>query len=328
VTTSDQGRAGVGPVDSTRAAHARTEVAGDGAARDAAPAAPDPTRELLDALEIRRVDDDTFVGQNLPQLNGRVFGGQVLAQGLIAAGHTVPSDRLPHSLHGYFLRAGAVDQPITYAVERLRDGRSFTARRIHALQDDVPILSMILSFQEDQPGLDHAVAPQPHAGPDDIDSAVEVLGSLDHPVAQFWTRYAAFDVRHVGSSLYLGPAVPGVEGDGSSDQQRVWMRARGVVPDSQLVHRALLAYVCDQVMLEPVLRRHGLSWATRGLSIASLDHAMWWHRDVRVDDWLLFEQSSPSAQGGRGLGLARVYTRDGTLVATIAQEGMVRAPQA
>jgi len=298
--------------------------------------APDPTRELLDALEILRVDDDTFVGQNLPQLNGRVFGGQVLAQGLIAAGRTVPSDRLPHSLHGYFLRAGAVDQPITYAVERLRDGRSFTARRIHALQDGVPILSMILSFQEAQPGLDHAVPQQPHPGPDDIDSAVEVLGSLDHPVAQFWTRYAAFDVRHVGSSLYLGPDTHGRDGtdgaggtgeDGPTDQQRVWMRSRGVVPDDQLVHRALLAYVCDQVMLEPVLRRHGLSWATRGLSIASLDHAMWWHRDVRVDEWLLFEQSSPSAQGGRGLGLARVYTQDGTLVATIAQEGMVRAPQ-
>ncbi len=325
---SDQGRPGAEPAES--------------APLDPPAAAPDPTRELLEALEIRRVDDVTFVGQSLPQLNGRVFGGQVLAQGLIAAGRTVPSDRLPHSLHGYFLRAGVVDQPITYAVERLRDGRSFTARRIHALQGDVPILSMILSFQEAQPGFDHAVPQQPVAGPDLVDSAVEVLGSLDHPVAQFWTRYAAFDVRHVGSSLYLGPDTHGSDSPdspdspddpdangvhGPTDQQRVWMRARGVVPESQLVHRALLAYACDQVMLEPVLRRHGLSWATRGLSIASLDHAMWWHRDVRVDDWLLYEQSSPSAQGGRGLGLARVYSRDGTLVATIAQEGMVRAPQ-
>ena len=322
---SDQGRAGVEPTEHTP--------------RDRPVAAPDPTRELLEALEIRRVDDVTFVGQSLPQLNGRVFGGQVLAQGLIAAGRTVPSDRLPHSLHGYFLRAGAVDQPITYAVERLRDGRSFTARRIHALQGEVPILSMILSFQEAQPGFDHAVPQQPAPGPDLVDSAVEVLGSLDHPVAQFWTRYAAFDVRHVGSSLYLGPDTNGSDGPdshdgrgedgahGPTDQQRVWMRARGVVPESQLVHRALLAYACDQVMLEPVLRRHGLSWATQGLSIASLDHAMWWHRDVRVDDWLLYEQSSPSAQGGRGLGIARVYSRDGTLVATIAQEGMVRAPR-
>ena len=327
MSTADQRRTGAEPVED--AAHG--EAAG-----------PDPTRELLEALEIRRVDDLTFVGQSLPQLNGRVFGGQVLARGLIAAGHTVPADRLPHSLHGYFLRAGVVDQPITYAVERLRDGRSFTARRIHALQDDVPILSMILSFQEAQPGLDHAARQGPVVGPDLVDSAVEILGSLDHPVAQFWTRYAAFDVRHVGSSLYLGPGREGPGGAGdpdrpdgtdaneehcSADQQRVWMRARGVVPENQLVHRALLAYACDQVMLEPVLRRHGLSWATRGLSIASLDHAMWWHRDVRVDDWLLYEQSSPSAQGGRGLGLARVYSRDGTLVATIAQEGMVRAPQ-
>jgi acyl-CoA thioesterase-2 len=287
--------------------------------------APDPTRELLTALELEQLDDDTFVGTNLPRLNGRVYGGQVLAQGIVATGRTVPDDRLPHSLHGYFLRAGDVNRPITYAVERLRDGRSFTARRVHALQGGIPILSMILSFQEVQDGLEHAVPAQPAPLPSRVDSAVEVLGALDHPVAQFWTRNAVFDVRHVGSSLYLEPdRSPG----DPTDQQSVWMRARGEVPPDQIVHRALLAYACDQVMLEPVLRRHGLSWATPGLSIASLDHAMWWHRDVQVDSWLLYEQTSPSAQGGRGLGVSRVYAEDGTLVATIAQEGMVRTPRA
>ncbi|MET0788345.1 MAG: acyl-CoA thioesterase II [Cellulomonas sp.] len=284
---------------------------------------PDPTAPVLDIL---RLDDDpgtpdVFLGRSLPQPNGRVFGGQVLAQALLAAGRTVPEGRLPHSMHGYFLRAGDVREPITFAVERLRDGRSFTARRTHALQGGEAILSMITSFQEQQPGLDYA-DPMPAGipGPEDVQSALELLSGIDHPVAKFWTQEAAFDVRHVDGSIYLGPPKE------PSGHQAVWFRSRGPLPEDQLLHRALLAYACDQVMLEPILRRAGRSWVTRGLSIASLDHAMWWHRDVRVDDWLLYVQSTPSAQGGRGLGAARVFTRDGTLVASVAQEGMVRFP--
>jgi acyl-CoA thioesterase-2 len=250
-----------------------------------------------------------------------VFGGQVLAQALLAAGRTITDGRLPHSLHGYFLRAGDVREPITFTVERLRDGRSFSARRTHALQGGEAILSMITSFQEQQPGLDYAdEMPTGIPGPDEVPSALDVLGGIDHPVAKFWTQEAAFDVRHVGGSIYLGPPAE------ATGQQAVWFRSRGPLPDDQLLHRALLAYACDQVMLEPILRRAGRSWVTRGLSIASLDHAMWWHRDVRVDDWLLYVQSTPSAQGGRGLGAARVFTQDGTLVASVAQEGMVRVP--
>ena len=284
---------------------------------------PDMTAPVLDIL---RLDDDpsapdTFTGRSLPQPGGRVFGGQVLAQALLAAGRTVEDARLPHSMHGYFLRAGDVREPITFAVERLRDGRSFSARRTHALQGGEALLSMIASFQGEQPGIDYAdPVPAGIPGPDDVPSALEVLGGIDHPVAKFWTQEAAFDVRHVDGSIYLGPA-----GE-ASGQQAVWLRSRGPLPDDQLLHRALLAYACDQVMLEPILRRTGQSWVTRGLSIASLDHAMWWHRDVRVDDWLLYVQSTPSGQGGRGLGAARVFTQDGTLVASIAQEGMVRFP--
>lgn len=284
---------------------------------------PDPTAPVLDIL--RLADDpaapDVFTGRSLPQPSGRVFGGQVLAQSLLAAGRTVPEGRLPHSLHGYFLRAGDAREPITFAVERLRDGRSFTARRTHALQGGEAILSMIASFQEQQPGLDYA-DPMPTGipGPEDVPSALDLLGGIDHPVAKFWTQEAAFDVRHVDGAIYLGPPRE------ATGQQAVWFRSRGPLPDDQLLHRALLAYACDQVMLEPILRRAGRSWVTRGLSIASLDHAMWWHRDVRVDDWLLYVQSTPSAQGGRGLGAARVFTRDGTLVASVAQEGMVRFP--
>jgi acyl-CoA thioesterase-2 len=281
----------------------------------------DPLLTVLDVLDLEAVDADTFVGGSLRKPGGRVFGGQVLAQSLLAAARTVEDDRLPHSVHGYFLRAGDVELPITFAVERLRDGRSFTARRTHALQAGVPILSMTTSFQVEQPGVEHSDSP-PHAAPEpeDVRSALEVLAPIDHPVAAFWTQASAFDLRHVEDSIYLTPAAE------RTDRQMVWMKARGPVPDDQVLHRALLAYACDQVMLEPVLRRHGASWATRGLSIASLDHAMWWHRPARVDEWLLYVQSAPSAQGGRGLGAARVYRQDGALVATIAQEGMVRLP--
>lgn len=281
----------------------------------------DPLLTVLDVLDLEAVDADTFVGGSLRKPGGRVFGGQVLAQSMLAAARTVEEDRLPHSVHGYFLRAGDVELPITFAVERLRDGRSFTARRTHALQAGVPILSMTTSFQVEQPGVEHSDSP-PHAAPEpqDVRSALEVLAPIDHPVAAFWTQASAFDLRHVEDSIYLTPAAE------RTDRQMVWMKARGPVPDDQVLHRALLAYACDQVMLEPVLRRHGASWASRGLAIASLDHAMWWHRPARVDEWLLYVQSAPSAQGGRGLGAARVYRQDGALVATIAQEGMVRLP--
>ena len=282
--------------------------------------ARDPLRTVLEVLDLEQLDDTTFVGASLPKPGGRVFGGQVLAQSLLAASRTVDDDRLPHSVHGYFLRPGDVHLPITFTVELLRDGRSFSARRTHALQRGVPILSLITSFQNEQTGLEHADVMPSAPPPDDVRSVLETLAAVDHPVADFWTQASAFDLRHVEDSLYLKP------GPQRTDRQMVWMRARGPVPEGQAMHRALLAYACDQVMLEPVLRRHGHSWASRGISIASLDHAMWWHRPVQVDEWHLYAQWAPSAQGGRGLGAAQVFAQDGTLVASIAQEGMVRVP--
>jgi len=280
----------------------------------------DPLRTVLRVLDLEQVDADTFTGTSLPLPGGRVFGGQVLAQAILAAGRTVEPDRLPHSAHGYFLRPGDVARPVRFAVERLRDGRSFSARRTHALQDGVPILSLITSFQVDQPGLDHAdPAPPSVPAPQDLPSPLD-QPVIDHPLAQFWIQSGAFELRHVEDLLFTGP------GGVVTDRQMVWLRARGTLPDDPLLHRALLAFGCDQVMLEPVLRRHGVDWTTPGLSIASLDHAMWWHRPARADEWLLYVQASPSAQGGRGLGTAQVFTRDGALVATIAQEGMLRVP--
>ncbi|MDN4479268.1 acyl-CoA thioesterase II [Demequina sp. SYSU T00039] len=271
------------------------------------------------ALDLRRLGDTSFEGDSLPMPRGRVFGGQVLAQSLLAAGATVAEDRFAHSLHGYFLRAGDATQPIQFEVEILRDGGSFSARRTHALQNGKPILSLIASFQLEQEGPEHA-APMPAVpGPEEAASGVDIMAPFaGHPSADFWLTKAPFDVRHLDGSLFLGPdAEP-------KSTQMAWMRVRRPIDAPDLMHRALLAFGSDQVMLEPLLRRHGASWVTPGVAVASLDHAMWWYRPARADEWLLFVQEAPNARGGRGLTAARIYAQDGTLVASAAQEGMIR----
>ena len=282
--------------------------------------------QLLDVLDLTAtgVDDagqDLFVGKSQPQPHGRVYGGQVLGQTLVAAGRTVPADRPVHSMHGYFLRAGDSKEPITFAVERLRDGRSFTARRVHALQHGRPILSMIASFQSDAPGLDHSDVMPDVPGPDDLPTTYDLLGHIDHPVARYWSRYRPIDVRHVQTPIYLAPDPEPMA------RQAVWMRTVGPLPDDPLLHRAVLAYASDYTLLESVLRRHRMAWAAPGFKAASLDHAMWWHRPARADEWLLYVQSSPSASGARGLGTGRMFSADGDLVASVAQEGMLRLPR-
>ncbi|TXR57061.1 acyl-CoA thioesterase II [Quadrisphaera setariae] len=268
---------------------------------------------------------DLFTGENQRSPHGRVFGGQVLGQSVVAATRTVDPARSVHSMHGYFLRPGDPSTPITFAVERLRDGGSFSARRVHAIQHGQPILSMIASFQEAQDGVDHAEpAPQVPA-PEELPSIGDLVGGLDHPFARYWAQERPVDVRHVGSAIYL-PSAPGRRDDDGDGSQAVWLRVAGPLPADQALHRAVLAWASDVTILEPVLRRHGAAWATPGGRVASLDHALWWHRPVSADAWMLFVQETPSASGARGLGLARVYDRAGTLVATVAQEGMTRLP--
>lgn len=275
----------------------------------------------LSSLELRRTGDTTFEGDSLPMPGGRVFGGQVVAQAVLAAGHTVESDHVVHSMHGYFLRPGDASKPIDFEVELLRDGRSFSARRTHALQGGVPILSMIASFQLPQEGPEHSVRMPEVPPPDDVASGVDVLAPMEgHPVADFWLHSAPFDVRHVEGSIFVTP-------DSSpKPYQAAWMRVRRQLEVSDLMHRALIAFGSDQVILEPALRRHGVAWASPGIAFASLDHALWWHRPARADEWLLFVQDSPTAQGGRGMCGAWVFAEDGRLVASVAQEGMLRIP--
>ena len=282
----------------------------------------DPVADLVDVLSLTKLSETEFIGRTQWMPHGRVFGGQVLAQSLTAATLTVQKDRFVHSLHSYFLRPGDISKEINFSVEILRDGRSFSARRIHALQDGQPIFSMIASFQDLDSGLEHQdKMPQGLPDPESLPSAQDLLGSFDHPTAKYWSTARPFDIRHIEPAIYLGPAKDQVA------SQMLWFRALSALPDSALVQSAALAYASDYSILEPILRKHHLSWAVPGLSSASLDHAMWFHRPPTVDQWLLYVQESPSAQGGRGLSIGKIFSQAGELIATVAQEGMLRIPK-
>ena len=284
----------------------------------------DPVGALLEVLELAdseaRTHEDIFTGVSHYMSSGRVFGGQVLAQSIVAAARTVAEDRRVHSMHGYFLRAGDATRGMTFAVDRIHDGRSFSTRRSQAYQDGVPIFSMIASFQRVVPGVEHQIpmpegVPTPESLPD-----LEIhLDELDATTRLRWDN-RPFEFRHVTSPIYKT-----VEGE-RVPSQMVWMRARRRLPDDPQLHRAALAYASDSTIQESILRAHGLAWVTDGLNVASLDHAMWWHRDGRVDEWMLYVQESGSASGGRGLGTGRIYSRDGVLLASVAQEAMTRVP--
>ncbi|MGA8048395.1 MAG: acyl-CoA thioesterase II [Dermatophilaceae bacterium] len=268
-------------------------------------------------------DITLFRGKSQKMPHGRVFGGQVLAQGVMACGRTVTesnggTERRLHSIHAYFMRPGDDTQPITFSVERMRDGRSFSTRRVHAIQNGAPILSMSASFQDPAGGMDHQDEMPELPGPLEVPSLSDIYGDLDDPRARHiaWSR--PIELRHVEGNLFVMPGHERVA------QNHVWMRAIGSLPDDPLVHDAVLAYASDYSLLESVLRRHGRAWSNAGLRAASLDHAMWFHRPARADDWILYAQQSPSAQGGRGLSIGRMFTADGSLVATVAQEGMLR----
>lgn len=291
------------------------------------PADPDfdPIGDLIDVLELLRGGPNEFIGRSQPQPHGRVFGGQVLAQALVAAGRTVEdlpdadaNPRPMHSMHAYFLRPGDATRPIRFAVERLRDGRSFSARRVHAFQDEQPILSLAASFQTVDEGLDHQDQMPDVPAPEDLPAVGELLADVSDGPVKKWAQRRAIDIRHVEGPLYLRPAPE------PATRQNVWIRAVGTLPDDLLLHQAVMAYASDYTLMEPVLRQHGIAWIDPRLRPASLDHAMWFHRPVRMDDWLLYSQASPSATGGRGLGIGRMFSRDGRLLASIAQECMLR----
>ncbi|HWI30378.1 MAG TPA: acyl-CoA thioesterase II [Microbacterium sp.] len=277
---------------------------------------------MLATLDLTPTHDpselDAFVGDSEPMPHGRVFGGQVLAQCVIAASRTVDPDRAVHSMHGYFLRPGDPDQQIVFTVDRIHDGRSFAARRTQAFQEGQPIFSMIASFQRREEGLEH-FAPMPEGIPQPEDlPAIEDRISFEHPLTRRLIQDRPVELRHVSAPIYLAPDPQ------RSASQALWIRVRRPIGDDPTLHAAVLAYMTDISIQEPILRAHGQAWANPRLKLASLDTALWWHRPGRADEWLLYVQESPSASSGRGLATGRLYSQGGDLVASVAQEVVVR----
>ncbi|MEV5881815.1 acyl-CoA thioesterase II [Streptomyces sp. NPDC052020] len=286
-------------------------------------------RSLLDLLDLERIERDIFRGRSRSAVVPRVFGGQVAAQALVAAGRTVPADRHAHSLHAYFLRPGDPGAPIVYHVDRLHDGRSFTTRRVVAVQHGKPVFGLSASFQTQEEGLDHQAPMPPAPDPATLPTGEERLRGYAHLppriVERFVEARAAVDLRYVDDPPF------GRFGEPREPRSQVWFRTDGKLEgavDEPLLHVALATYVSDMTLLDSVLLAHGRGgWAVGDVVGASLDHAMWFHRPFRADEWLLYDQQSPSASGGRGLGQARIYTQDGRLAITVIQEGVVRVPR-
>jgi acyl-CoA thioesterase-2 len=262
-------------------------------------------QELVRLLTLERLEENRFRGQSEDLGWGRLFGGQVLGQSVAAAAQTVPGDRLVHSLNAYFLRPGNVTDPIVYEVDRIRDGGSFTTRRVVAIQSGQTIFNMAASFQADERGFDHQDAMPEVAMP-------EALA----PHAAFSGR--PFEVRAVDAWTYEPKSEP------RKPARSVWLRMTERVADDPALHRELLAYASDHALLTTSLLPHGVTYATPGMQVASIDHVMWFHRPFRVDEWLLYVIDSPSASGGRGLARGRIFTREGKLVASTQQEGLIR----
>ncbi|MET9609652.1 acyl-CoA thioesterase II [Streptomyces sp. NPDC006512] len=285
--------------------------------------------DLLDLLDLEQIEENIFRGTSRQSLVPRVFGGQVAAQALVAAGRTVPADRSAHSLHSYFLRAGDPGAPIVYSVDRIRDGRSFTTRRVVAVQHGQPIFHLSASFQTYEEGLDHQ-APMPQApDPESLPTAAESLPLYRDVFRDPGTVERLLAARSAVDLRYATTPPWGSVGEPVEPRSQVWFRTRGKLADDPLLHTCLATYVSDMTLLDSVLLAHGRGgWAVGDVVGASLDHAMWFHRPFRADEWLLYDQESPSAAAGRGLGQARIWTQDGRLAVTVIQEGVVRVPRA
>ncbi len=277
--------------------------------------------DLLALLRLERIEKNLFRGQSQDLGWGAVFGGQVIGQALSAAAQTVPAERPVHSFHSYFLRPGDAFKPIVYDVDPIRDGGSFTTRRIVAIQNGEAIFSMSASFQVEEAGFDHRDVMPDVPGPEGLLSELEAAQRVAHRIPVHLRSIALaerpVEIRPVQPSTLLNPRV-------LPPTRQLWYRATGPLPDDPAVHRYLCAYASDFNFLVTALQPHAVSVITPGLQIASLDHAMWFHRPFRFDEWLLYDVDSPSASGARGLVRGRFFRKDGTLVATVAQEGLIR----
>ena len=277
--------------------------------------------ELLGLLELEPLEVNIYRGNNRDIGTGRVFGGQVFAQSLMAAQRTVPSEREAHSVHGYFLRAGDLKAPIIFFVDRPRDGGSFTSRRVTAIQHGEAIFHLSASFHVSEPGLEHQSempdVPMPETLAPELDLIREMADRIPEPVRAVLTQDRPIDFRPVR------PVDPFVA-EKREPVRYVWFRVMAPLPDERIIHQAVLAYASDYGLLPTALHPHGVSYRDPRLQLASLDHSLWLHRPFRADEWLLYAMDSPAAAGARGFTRGMVFSRDGTLVASVAQEGLMR----
>lgn len=273
-------------------------------------------------LDLEPLEINLFRGRSGSPGGGRVFGGQVVAQALVAAQRTVDETRRPHSLHAYFLLGGDPTVPIIYEVDRIRDGKSFTTRRVVAIQHGRAIYSMAVSFQVPEEGIEHQSrmpdVPPPEASPSDEQWREKLVARFPAAAKRDWMALRPLEVKPVG----LSPSF--LAGKEQEARPGIWFRTRGALPDDVGVHQAVLAYASDLSLLQAALVPHGRSVFDADMQVASLDHALWFHRPFRADDWLLYIQDSPSAQGARGFCRGEIYSRDGKLVASAVQEGLMR----
>jgi len=276
---------------------------------------------LHDLLDLEYIEHNIFRAESVDIGSGTVFGGQALAQSLVAAQRTVDDERRAHSMHGYFILPGDVDAPIVYEVDRLRDGNSFTTRRIVAIQHGRAIFNMAASFQAPETGATHQADAPDVPGPEALSRELELVRAVEDQIPEelrsLYTRERPIEFRPVDPVDPFDPAT-------KPPSHHVWFRARGALPDDRLTHQSVLAYASDYGLLSTALRPHGLSFVQPDLQLASLDHALWFHRPVQADDWLLYATDSPSAAGARGFTRGQIFARDGTLVASVAQEGLMR----
>ena len=277
-------------------------------------------QELLDLIQLEQIEHNIFRGRSAPIVGERVFGGQALAQSLQAAIETVPDDRFVHSLHGYFILAGDASRPIVYQVERLRDGGSFTTRRVTAIQHGRAIFNMAASFQLAQAGLEHQIDMPSVPPPEQLRTASEIA---EQHKKQFPERFAREMIGHtiafkpVETPDWLDPA-------NRDPYRNVWIRVRGDMPDDRTAHQTVLAFASDYYLLTTAVQPHRETHDYSDLQLASLDHAMWFHREFRIDDWLLYSLDSPSASNTRGFNRGNLFDREGRLVASVVQEGLIR----
>ncbi|WP_026918981.1 acyl-CoA thioesterase [Gordonia shandongensis] len=285
-----------------------------------AAAATTDLETLVRLLDVQRVDDDLFVGQHPDQLTARTFGGQLLGQGVVAAGRTIVKGAPPvHALHAHFVRGGDVSKPLEYHVDRYRDGRAFANRQVTAKQDGEVIFTMLVSFQDNSAGLEHAVEIPEVPYPEELPTIDEHFKGYEEQIEAFVNALHPIDIRFANDPTWKMKAT----GE-RLNHNRAWMKADGVLPDDPLMHVGAMAYSSDTTVLDSIITTHGLSWGIDRLFAATVNHSMWFHREFRFDEWMLYATESPVAAGSRGLGSGRFFTREGALATSVVQEALIK----